>query len=125
MGQHPDARVVAVGGHAAAYPSADPIVGDDRHDTATLLAERFLDDPVQVGLARGDDFPDAMTGGVHIGRLGGALLLTRPDTLPDPTTTYLCTNADTLDIAYAYGGPNAISPPVIDTADQAISNRAC
>ena len=78
-----------------------------------------------VGIARGDDFPDAMTGGVHVGRLGGALLLTRPATLPAATHGYLCTNAGSLDVAYAYGGAGAIHQTIVSALEDAVTSTGC
>ena len=77
---------VAIGGPAAAaYPDADPLVGDTREATATLVAERFFDAPSQLGVARLDLFADALAAGPYLARRGGPLVLTATSTLPDVT----------------------------------------
>ncbi len=53
------------------------------------VAQRFFANPTAVGLASGVAFPDGLTGGAHIGKLGGPLLLTDPATLPGNVQQYL------------------------------------
>lgn len=57
------------------------IAGRDRQETAVAVARHFVASPVLDGgvvtLARGDDFPDALTGGVTAVATGGPVLLTR------------------------------------------------
>ena len=67
-----------------AAPQATPIVGADRYQTAVMAAQRFFTNPTAVGIASGVAFPDGLTGGAHIGKLGGPLLLTDPNALPGP-----------------------------------------
>lgn len=104
---------VAVGGAAAAArPGADPIIGADRYATAALVAAQFLPDAPAYGLASGTNFPDALSGGVEIARLGGALLLTAPDALSTPTRALLESTTPT--IVVLFGGPVALQPVVED-----------
>ncbi|WP_432541960.1 cell wall-binding repeat-containing protein [Kineococcus sp. SYSU DK002] len=81
-------RVVPVGGAAAAAAASLPaaggsaaraIVGVDRFDTAALVARKFTGGPTAtkvVGVATGDNWPDALVGSAAVGLLGGPLLLT-------------------------------------------------
>ena len=125
LGAHPDADVWAVGGPAAtAYPTADPIVGTAREDTAVRVAEQFFVDPPVVGLARSDAFPDALAGGVHVGRLGGPILLTAPTVLQDRPRGYLAANATSISRVLAYGGTVALAESVTDAANAAIRSDA-
>ncbi len=109
------ARVVfAVGGPAArAYPAATPVFGPTRDHTAVEVARRFFTEPALVGLARRDAFVDALTGGAHIGRLRGPMLLTSSHRLPDVTANYLREAADSIRRAYVYGGSTAVSDNVL------------
>jgi hypothetical protein len=108
---------VAVGGDAArAMPSAERIVGADRYETAALLADAVLIEPTTVAIASGEGFPDAVAGGAHVAALGGALLLTRADALPEPTATWLA--AAPIVSPFVYGGPAVISDAVVEGIDQ-------
>ena len=57
--------------------------GVDRYDTSALVSQEFPEDVPVAFLSTGLNFADAMTGGGLAGHLGGPLLLTRPDRLPD------------------------------------------
>lgn len=109
----------ALGGPAArAAPGATPILGLTRFETAVAVANEFLSGPLVVGVATGLRFPDALTGGAHVGQLGGPMLLTPPDTLHPAVADYLELNAQTVFTAYLYGGQAALSDAV-ETAVQA------
>src|SRR5439155_23507390 len=100
----------ALGGSAAAAdPAATPVVGVDRYDTARKVAETFFSGPAAVGVATGQNFPDALAGGAHIGKKGGPVLLTPTNTLAGQTDAYLKANHTAIDIAYIYGGVHAVS----------------
>ena len=112
LNAHPGARFAIGGPSAAADPAATPVVGVDRYDTGRKTALRFFSGPTVVGLASGTNFPDAMTGGAHIGKKGGPLLLTDPFTLSGPTDAYLKANAASIATIFVYGGLAAVSNPV-------------
>jgi putative cell wall-binding protein len=121
LSQHPDDNRYAIGGLAAAAdPGATPIVGSNRYQTSALVATTFFTAPPAIGIASGLQFPDALSGGAHIGRLGGPLLLTDPDTLPISTEAYLAENRTTDISAYIYGGPFAVSDTVEAAVDAAL-----
>ena len=112
------ADVRAVGGPASrAYPAMASIVGDTRFETGLAVAEAFFTDPAVVGVARGYDFPDGLSGGAHIGNLGGPLLLVRGTASVDGLThpdnlgvqDYLVANKASLYAAYVYGGAAAVA----------------
>ena len=104
IAQHSGVPRFAVGGAAAgADPAATPLVGADRFATAVLVARTFFPTPRIVGVASGQDFPDALAGGAHIGAFSGPLLLTDPSTLSPSTAGYLSANVSTVKAAYLYG----------------------
>ncbi|MCU1376263.1 MAG: hypothetical protein JWO68_3549 [Actinomycetia bacterium] len=105
----------AVGTEAvAADPTATPLKGADRYETATKVANQFFPGPVVAGLASGTVFPDALGGGVHAAMKGGPLVLTASTVLPVTTKQYLQGNSDvTLRDLYVYGGPAAVSDQVL------------
>lgn len=115
----------AVGGPAAtAYPDAEPLVGETRFETSVLVAETFFESATVVGLATGGDFADALAGGAAVGALGGPLLLTGQDNLPESTEGYLIDNAESIDDAYVFGGTDVISESVVDQTRAAIADSA-
>jgi hypothetical protein len=115
---HPGVPVYAVGGPAAAaYPTAVPVVGDDRYATSVAVARKFFNAPTIVGLASGITFPDALAGGVEMGALGGPMLLVEPTTMPTVVDTYI-TTTPTITSMNVYGGPAAIANAVATTANQ-------
>lgn len=118
----PKATVYAAGGPAAAaYPGAEPLIGDDRFETAQLVADAFFDDPPTVGIARSDVFADALTGGAHVGRSGGPILLTPTSDLHPVTASYLADNAPAIRVAWIYGGEVAVAATVLDAVAEAIT----
>jgi ell wall binding domain 2 (CWB2) len=114
LAAHPSDTRYALGGPAAAAdPTAQPLVGSDRYATCVLAAQKFFSAPVSVGLATGEQFPDALVGGAHIGALGGPLLLTQTASLPTATDTYLKNVAASVSNVYVYGGPSAVNAAVV------------
>lgn len=107
----------AVGGPAAAqYTDATPIVGASRTETAVQVAEAFFDSPTAVGMARQDEFADALTGGAHIARQNGPVLLTASEDLPDVVVDYVCGLEDLAQV-FVYGGTAAVGDVVFDEVD--------
>ena len=109
---HPFTSRVAIGGQAAqAHPSVESVFGPGREATAAAVAERFFRRAEVVGVARNDDFADALGGGVLIGRLGGPLLLTGGDELHPVPRDWL-DGRDTVRSSLLFGGPAALSETV-------------
>ncbi|GAB3469277.1 cell wall-binding repeat-containing protein [Kineococcus endophyticus] len=115
-------RVVPVGGAAAAAAAALPaaggsasraIVGVDRFDTAALVAQRFTGaagGTKVVGVATGDNWPDALVGSAAVGLLGGPLLLTSgPDLAPAARSALAGLNAaKPLTTGVVFGGEPSV-----------------
>lgn len=113
IASRPGAPRVAIGGPAAAAdPSASPVVGRDRYETATKVAGQFFINPPAVGVATGTDFPDGLAGGAHIARKGGPLLLTNPVELPPGVRAYLERNRSSIGASFVYGGTRAVTDQV-------------
>ncbi len=103
----------AIGGPAAsAVPAATGIVGADRIATSVAVAEQFFDAPPVVGLATGEDFPDALAGGASVAHDGGPLVLTFTDTLGQPVSDYLVSEQESIDRVVLFGGTQALSEAV-------------
>ncbi|HTN80376.1 MAG TPA: cell wall-binding repeat-containing protein, partial [Acidimicrobiales bacterium] len=110
----------AGGPAAAAYPTGQAIVGIDRYETSQLIASRFFPSPGTIGLASGTTFADALTGGAHIARFSGPMLLTDPSVLPATIQAYLNSKASNIGGGFLYGGTAAVSDSVRITAQVAI-----
>jgi len=116
----------AVGGPAArAYPAAIGVFGPSREETAVAVAEEFFTAPGFVGFARRDDFPDALTGGAHIGRLGGPMLLTDPAFLHPAPEAYVCANEASIHTVFVYGGTAALADAVADDIAERAAGIGC
>jgi putative cell wall-binding protein len=118
---HPPKTRYAIGGPAAAAdPSATAIVGGDRFDTARKVAAQFFPAPRFVGIASGQDFPDALSGGSHVGKARGPVLLVSPTVLPPATQQYLQGVGAGVEAGFLDGGPAAVSDAVRTAAADAI-----
>jgi hypothetical protein len=76
-----------------------------------------------VGLATGEAWPDALSGGALIGRLHGPLLLTTKTSeyLPQPQLDYLRALAPHLSGITVFGGENAVATGVtLNTAESGL-----
>lgn len=125
-------RVVVVGGPAAVsgevvahYEDAGYAVerwaGASRTDTAAVVADQAVErlgfSPAVTLLARGDDFPDALTASAHAAALGAPLLLTAdPTTLGSPTGGWLVDACPAVDVVTALGGIGAVSAVTLSEA---------
>ena len=65
-----------------------------------------------VGLATGQNFPDALTAGPMLALGGSMLLLTRPTALPAETQAKLAANAAAISQMTIFGDTNAVSAGV-------------
>jgi hypothetical protein len=130
LATHSSATVIAVGGPAVAtVPSAVPVAGSDRYGTSALLADLVwspavsLGVPAEVGLATGQNFPDALAGGALAGLFGGPVLLTAPTALSTPTRDLLAGWRGGVRTVTAFGGPSVVSATTLTQALTAIGGR--
>jgi PKD repeat protein len=122
-------RIIGIGGPgayaiAANIPTTqfDALVGSDRFDTAAKLAPYFP--PTSVfGVANGDTFPDALTGGAAQALAGGPVLLVGPDFVPGPTAEMLATVRSRPAAMDVFGGPAAVSEGTLAGLASAVGGR--
>lgn len=118
-----DANRFAVGGPAAqADPTAAPLLGATRFETAIAVAEQFFEAPRLAGIATGQQFADGLAGGADIGSDGGPLLLSASEALPESVRQYLADNAASIDRARLYGGEQALSAGVAEQVASAVAD---
>jgi len=122
LSAHPPAMKFAVGGAAAsADPGATRIAGQNRYETAQLVAERFFPSPSVAAVASGTSFADALSGGAHALKVGAPLLLTAPTALPSSTQGYLSARKASIARGVIYGGSAAVSSGVANSIAIAIT----
>lgn len=115
-----------IGGPAVRpYPEATPIIGSGRDQTAVLVAEAFFDEPRVVGIARTDDFPDALPGAPHVARRRGPMVLIPSAQLTAPPADYICTQLASLSDYAIYGGEAAISAATADAVAGRFGGSGC
>jgi hypothetical protein len=64
--------------------------------------------PDIIGIASGDNFPDALVGGAAMGNRGGILVISPPKTLSDAARTVISANKTTIQDVEIFGGTNVI-----------------
>lgn len=103
-------------------PDTRRVAGEDRYQTAELLAERFERDLDRVFVATGDDYPDALTGSALAGFEGGPLLLTKPDQAPASTDAAL--NRLSPQGIAVLGGEAAVHQDVVEDLQESLTGWA-
>lgn len=97
--------------------------GDGRYDTAEDIANKAVDHfgivPQALGIATGDNFPDALAGGAAIAHRGGLLLLTPTASLHAKTSGLILKHKATIASVEIYGGTSAVIADV-STAIEAL-----
>ncbi|HTC69804.1 MAG TPA: cell wall-binding repeat-containing protein [Acidothermaceae bacterium] len=114
LAAHTGGTHYALGGPAAAAdPTATSIVGTDRYETATEVADKFFAGPTVVGVATGTNFPDALAAGPDLASKIAPLLLVPPSgPLPEGPTGELLSYTPALQGALVFGGTSSISDAV-------------
>jgi putative cell wall-binding protein len=96
------------------------VAGDNRYDTARDLATTLVSlgalDPVNIGLASGQNFPDALAAASYLGGAGAPLVLTRTDELPTETEEFLAAQALETEVLHVFGGTPTITEATVDAA---------
>jgi putative cell wall-binding protein len=113
-----DARLVANGGTATGRWS-----GPNRYATAVAVAnggltQRWIDLDT-LGVATGENFPDALGGGAALGYYGSGLVLTRAQTLPSEVASFLTVHEYEIGRLDVFGGTGTVS----DTVKTGIATR--
>lgn len=97
--------------------------GSNRYGTAAAVASAYRTGaraPLGTSIATGENFPDALTGGVHAAYLDFPIMLVRPTSVPGDTSTYLSGNSGTIGTGTVYGGPAAVADSVKSTCESLI-----
>jgi len=105
---------------AALTPDSEPLRlgGENRWETAKVIDDYALAHGFSLDrfvVCTGENFPDALTGGVLAARLNAPLLLTRTRLLPQPTASILITRRPHTLTWYVLGSDEAVVPYVQNT----------
>ncbi len=92
------------------------LAGEGRFDTAVKIAEEVADNPAEVFLTTGLDFPDAVAASGPAAMKGAPILLTTPDELSEETESYLAENEESIENIHVIGGETAVSDNVMEVA---------
>jgi putative cell wall-binding protein len=93
------------------------VSGSNRYATAAALVRNAVDrswcTPTFVGVSTGENFPDALGGGVAVGANGGAVVLTTSKTLNPSAAVVLSECTSDLERVQVFGGQGAVSDSVL------------
>ncbi|MDR1088547.1 MAG: S8 family serine peptidase [Coriobacteriales bacterium] len=108
------------------YPSVSRWFGPDRYATALDVVSKSLAkwkvQPSSVGIATGEQFPDALVGGAAMGNRNGILVISPPTTLSDAAGNALtsCLQRNALNEVTVFGGTRSID--VMTNVKQLVSS---
>ena len=127
LSDHPGVLRYAIGGPLAAAgadPGAVPVFGQNLFDTSAQVATVFFANPLVIGIATGNDYPDALGGGVFMatgGRSGPVLLVNKNVPLPASIAAYIDTRLHVA-VAWVFGGPLAVDQAVVNAVVALLTN---
>jgi len=102
---------------AAEVDDIDRAGGANRYETAAAIADWAMGADFTagefIGIATGENFPDALAGGAACGYERGLLLLTRKDTLHPSAAAFMRDNTDALHEIYVFGSNVVVSDNVV------------
>lgn len=104
--------------------SVERVDGPNRYATAVAVAGYGVKHAGLhwglVGITTGENFPDALAGGVVQGKAGSVMLLTRSYVLETATASAIKGNKGDIDTVTYFGGANAVSPTVREAVANAL-----
>jgi putative cell wall-binding protein len=112
---------------AARFPDSERLAGPDRYATSRAIADaasEWLADegapaPVGLGVATGENFPDALALGPLMSNLLGPVLLTRTASLPPDTLAVIDEQAERAVMVFVAGGTGAVTDEVVHEMEAA------
>ena len=109
----------------AALPDWAPgqrIGGQDRYETAVLVALDYSDDPDNLIIASGENPSDALAASSLAGQELAPVILVKSDSVPDIVNEYLDEISDFDGTVYIVGGESAVSADVEDEIADALGD---
>jgi putative cell wall-binding protein len=113
---------------AARGLTVDRIGGADRYATAEMIATSYTavaGNPTAIGLASGQNYPDALSAGPDLASRGLPLLLAKKTDIGcNASGGFLAANADRINGGFVYGGSAVISTRTEQYAELLVSSHA-
>jgi putative cell wall-binding protein len=111
---NPGARLFGIGDPAVAAVGSyggEGVAGMGRYATAERVAEVFFSGETYAGVATGENWPDALSGGALMANLNGPLLLTKGHTgaLRPETAFMLDVHCGSVDTAFIFGSAKVVT----------------
>ncbi len=104
--------------------TTERVAGPDRYQTSVALADLAIDrygaPGAHLDLATGLNFPDALTGGAHVGRTSSVLLLTPTASVPPAVIGFLQRRAGSVSGGDVLGGRAAVDSIVKITVEETL-----
>jgi putative cell wall-binding protein len=112
---------------ATQFPDHERLAGVDRYATSRAIAEaaaewaaeEFALAPIWLGVATGENFPDALALGPAVSPGLGPVLLTRTASLPPDTLAVVDAQAESAMTVYVAGGTGAVTDEVVHEMEAA------
>ena len=101
------------------YGTVSRLSGQNRYATAIQVAEQFSSSDRLV-VSTGEDFPDALVGGVLAIYYGGPVILVKKNSLPSDANTYI--QSRDWEGVHIIGGTNVISSSVESSIESIVNN---
>jgi putative cell wall-binding protein len=126
---NPDLLLFGIGGDAAAaltadgYPMLAGLVGQNRYETANLVADVFFPGAQETGVAVGTNWPDALSGGAMMATLNGPLLLSPHAGLDADTYATVSANSPNFTTARLFGSNAAVGETAAGSVCLAMSGQ--
>ncbi|RQD74339.1 MAG: hypothetical protein D5R97_08040 [Candidatus Syntrophonatronum acetioxidans] len=124
-------RIHVVGGEEALSPAlarqldqygeVSRVAGRDRYETAALVAQRFFPGSLYLTAASGEDFPDALAGGVLGAVYDAPMLLVKRENLPSATSQYVESRRGELDRVFLLGGEASVRRQVEEEMERTLA----
>jgi putative cell wall-binding protein len=92
--------------------AVERIAGENRYETAALIASRISTESPEVMLVSGESFPDALSASAHAAEATSPILLTKADTIPAPAAAFLLDNDTAIDEITIVGGGAVVTPAI-------------
>lgn len=99
--------------------NVERIAGADKYERNIAIFERFSDvvNPNIVGIATGENFPDALSGSAFASLMSSPVILVG-NNISDYTLNYIKNNLGSIHITFVFGGPGAVPENIINSLFQ-------
>ena len=98
----------------------DRVYGDNAVETALEVAKKYFPEPQKIFVASNADFADGLVAGYLAAKLGGPVLLVKPDKTDKNVTNYITDSKVEVNVI---GGEKAVSNDVVKDIEKAVEEK--